>query len=305
MRSASRASWARHWGTRRVDPARLPADWPFRTKARRLRHGVHDWWLIEDGPAEAPALLLLHGAGGSGHSFRDLIPLLTPHYRVIVPDLPGQGCTRAGGMRRLGLDQMANDLAGLCAHLGGPPMAVIGHSAGGALALRMADLMPLRAVIGINAALGNFEGAAGVMFPLMAKLLAATPFVATAASRLWGNATTVNRLLASTGSTIGPDGQAQYLRLVQDADHVAGALGMMAQWRLEGVRQRLPRLEVPTLLIAGDRDKTVPPRISREAATQMPQAVYAEITGFGHLIHEESAAAVAAKILPFLEQTRA
>jgi magnesium chelatase accessory protein len=269
-----------------------------------MRHGAHDWWLIEDGPMDRPQLLLLHGAGGSGHSFRDLIPLLTPHYRVIVPDLPGQGCTRAGGMRRLGLEVMADDLTGLCAHLGGPPFAVIGHSAGAALALRMADLVPLRAVVGINAALGNFEGAAGVMFPLMAKLLAATPFVAAAASRLWGNASTVNRLLASTGSTLGPDGQAQYLRLVQDTDHVAGALGMMAQWRLEGVRQRLPQLEVPTLLIVGDRDKTVPARVSREAANRMPNAVYAEITGFGHLIHEESAAAVAAKILPFLERTR-
>lgn len=269
-----------------------------------MRHGAHDWWLIEDGPLDAPRLLLLHGAGGSGHSFRDLIPLLTPHYRVIVPDLPGQGCTRAGGMRRLGLEVMADDLAGLCTHLGGPPMAVIGHSAGAALALRMADLMPLRAVIGINAALGNFEGAAGVMFPLMAKLLAATPFVATAASRLWGNATTVNRLLASTGSTLGPEGQAQYLRLVQDTDHVAGALGMMAQWRLDGIRQQLPHLKVPTLLIAADHDKTVPARVSRDAATRMPNAIYAEISGFGHLIHEETAGAVAEKIRPFLEQNR-
>ncbi len=284
-----------------MDPSRLPKDWPFLTKARRLRLGAHDWWLIEDGPPNAPPVLLLHGAGGSGHSFRHLIPFLTPQYRVIVPDLPGQGCTRAGGMRRLGLEVMADDLNTLCAHLGHQPFAVIGHSAGAAIALRMADLVPLRAVVGINAALGSFEGTAGVLFPLMAKLLAATPFVATAASRLWGNTATVNKLLAGTGSTLTPEGQAQYLRLVQDADHVAGALGMMAQWRLEGLRARLPALQVPTLLIAGDRDRTVPPRVSRDAAQRMPNARYTEVTGYGHLIHEESAATVAAMILPYLD----
>ena len=113
-----------------MDPARLPADWPYRAKGRKLRAARNEWWLIEDGPKEAPVILLLHGAGASGHSFRALIPWLSPTYRVIVPDLPGQGCSRAGGFRRLGLDAMAEDLAELCAVLGTPPAHIIGHSAG-------------------------------------------------------------------------------------------------------------------------------------------------------------------------------
>ena len=285
-----------------MDPSRLPQDWPYRAKSRRVRLSPHDWWVIEDGDAAAPTVVLLHGAGGSGHSFRALIPLLTPHYRVIVPDLPGQGCTRAGGLRRLGLDAMAEDVTRLCLSLGPAPLAVIGHSAGAAIALRMADIMPMQAAVGINAALGSFDGAAGVMFPLMARVLAATPFVSMAASKLWGNAATVNKLLTGTGSPLDREGQAQYLRLVQDADHVAGTLGMMAQWRLDGLMARLPSLALPTLLIASDKDNAVPVKVSRDAAAHMPLATYAEIAGFGHLVHEEAADAVADPLLSWLAE---
>jgi len=47
----------------------------------------------EAGPADAPAVLLLHGFGASSHMFRELIPALATRYRVIAPDLPGFGQT--------------------------------------------------------------------------------------------------------------------------------------------------------------------------------------------------------------------
>ena len=51
----------------------------------------------EAGPADAPAILLLHGFPSSSHMFRDLIPLLSPHFRVVAPDLPGFGQTDMPG----------------------------------------------------------------------------------------------------------------------------------------------------------------------------------------------------------------
>ncbi|HTQ46549.1 MAG TPA: alpha/beta hydrolase [Polyangiaceae bacterium] len=45
----------------------------------------------ESGPADAPALLLLHGFPTASHMFRDLIPLLEDRLHVVAPDLPGFG----------------------------------------------------------------------------------------------------------------------------------------------------------------------------------------------------------------------
>jgi pimeloyl-ACP methyl ester carboxylesterase len=45
----------------------------------------------EAGPADAPALLLLHGFPSASHMFRDLIPLLADRFHLVAPDLPGFG----------------------------------------------------------------------------------------------------------------------------------------------------------------------------------------------------------------------
>lgn len=50
-----------------------------------------DVFYREAGHPDAPAILLLHGFPSSSHMFRDLIPLLAPHFRVVAPDLPGFG----------------------------------------------------------------------------------------------------------------------------------------------------------------------------------------------------------------------
>lgn len=284
-----------------MHPSRLPPDWPNRALARMLPVGRLRFWLIEAGPRDAPALLLLHGTGASGHSFHRTIPGLAGQYRLIVPDLPGQGCTASPGFRRLGLDDMAEDLWALCDALAVRPHAVVGHSAGAAIGLRMAEMRPLSGgVIGLNAALGEFDGAAGVLFPLLARGLASLPMAASAISALTGRAATVERILAGTGSPLDPAGRAMYLRLVRDPDHVTGTLGMMAQWRLQGLLSRLPELKVPVCLIASDRDRAVPAQVSVDAARVMPMARLIMVPGLGHLAHEEAPDGLAAQILDCL-----
>ena len=66
------------------------------------------------GPADAPVILLLHGFPTAGHMFRDLIPLLAGHYRVIAPDLPGFGNTKAPsrGQYEYSFDNLARTIDG-------------------------------------------------------------------------------------------------------------------------------------------------------------------------------------------------
>lgn len=66
------------------------------TPAVRYQHVEADGVRVfyrEAGDPSAPVMLLLHGFPSSSHMFRDLIPLLASHYRVIAPDLPGFGFT--------------------------------------------------------------------------------------------------------------------------------------------------------------------------------------------------------------------
>ena len=279
----------------------LPPDWPLREISRIIRCRPHEWHVQIMG--EGPDILLLHGAGASAHSFHRLMPHL-PGYRLIAPDLPGQGFTRAGGLLRLGLDEMADDLAALCVDQGWRPTAIIGHSAGGAIALRMAEIMPHgpSAVVGINAALGPFDGFAGWLFPKLARAMAASPFVAALVTRFSSNRAQVDRLLAGTGSPMDPQAVTDYQRLVARAAHVEGTLGMMAAWQLEPLLERLPQINAPCLLIAADKDRAVPHQVSQRAAARMPRAQIEIIPGFGHLVHEQVPEDVAALIRAFLDR---
>lgn len=276
----------------------LPPDWPDRDASRHVFCAPHLWHVQETG--NGPTLLLIHGAGGAGHSWRALTPLLRNHFHLVTLDLPGQGFTRLGARHRCGLDAMAEDIAALMRQEGWQPLAYVGHSAGAAIALRLSELAPPTAVIGINAALGQFEGVAGWLFPVLAKLLAAAPLVAQIFSKLAGNPAKVGSLLASTGSTIDAQGQALYLRLVRMPSHVDATLAMMAQWTLTGLMGRLADNPTACLFLTGSHDRAVPSQISAKAARQMPNATWQDIAGFGHLVHEEAPEPVADAILAFL-----
>jgi magnesium chelatase accessory protein len=285
-----------------MTPAALPNDWPFKAQSSLITAGRHRFWVADTGPKDAPTLLLLHGTGASLHSFRRTIPGLSQQYRTITPDLPGHGASATGFTGRLGLDAMAQDLWTLCDTLKIPPEAIIGHSAGAAIGLRMAELRPVSHVIGLNAALGEFDGAAAFLFPIIAKGLATLPFAATAITAFFGRPGTVERILTGTGSPLDPEGRAQYLRLVRDPDHVTGALGMMADWKLQPLLNRLPQTTTKVTLIASEGDRAVPAQVSIDAAKRIPGAKLHLLPKLGHLAHEETEDGLSALILDSLGQ---
>lgn len=268
---------------------RWPRDatnWPMREFSRHVLCKPHRWHVQEAG--SGPLVLLIHGAGGATQSYRHLFPILAQSYHVIAIDLPGQGFTQLGGHRRCGLDAMAEDLLRLIHHLDLKPDLIVGHSAGVPLALCLTELglRPQYGIVGINAALGNFKGVAGWLFPAMAKLLAATPFTA----ELFCATTTpssVHKLITGTGSKLGPEDEDLYLRLARDKGHVGATLSMMAQWSLDELLGRLSDIDITTTFIVGENDKAVPPQTSHDAAEKMPKAQVISLKSLGHLAHEE------------------
>ncbi len=244
-------------------------------------------WFVEVSGA-GPTLLLLHGTGASSHSFRVLAPLLASHFTVVVPDLPGHARTSMPPAAGMSVDGMAASIATLLDALDARPVVAVGHSAGAAVAVRMAldDRVRLAALIGLNAALLPLDGVLRMLSP-MAKLLALAPGVPRLVAGLARDDRAVRRLVDGTGSKLDDDGARRYGELVRDRAHVAGAIAMMASWDLERTWSQMTRLRPAPLLIVGSADRTVSPRQATRVAAHVAGTEIVVMEGLGHLSHEE------------------
>jgi magnesium chelatase accessory protein len=278
-----------------------PEDWPLRAASRAVAVAPHRWHVQVNG--RGPDMLLLHGAGASAHSWHRLMARLDERYRMIAPDLPGHGFTRSP-RGRSGLPQVAADVTALVEHLGAAPRVVVGHSAGGAVALELArqGALPVESIVVINGALEDFKGPAGVLFPMMARLLSMNPFAGFFVSR-GSSAAQVRSIVGGTGSNLDEEALALYGRLIARREHVEGTLAMMAQWSLKELNAALPEIATRTLFLHGSRDQAVRPAVAERAAAAMPNAVLRLLDGVGHIAQEEAPERTAAEILDFLRKS--
>jgi len=278
------------------------ADWPHREASRFVLAGGLRWHVQVLGRPlgeAAPIALLLHGTGASTHSWRDLAPLLAPHFTVVMPDLPGQGFSAAPPAGGLSLAGMARSIAALLRVLDLRPGLIIGHSAGAALGARLCldGTAAPRHLVSINGALLPLGGVAGMVFGPMARLMVSLPGMARLAARQARERATVERLLRDTGSVLPPEGVDYYARLFRRPEHVGATLGMMAEWDLPGLARDLPRLATPLTLVVGKQDRTIRPTEARRLQALLPAARIAALPGLGHLAHEEAPDLVARHIL--------
>ena len=90
---------------------------------------------------DGPPLVLLHGLGGAASNWVELAPLLVPRFRLLIPELAGHGRSEPIPSAR-SFDPFARHVAGLMELEGMAPAAVVGHSLGGTIALRLTALRP-------------------------------------------------------------------------------------------------------------------------------------------------------------------
>ena len=275
----------------------MSADLARSDRARHIdvRAGGLIWHVRQQG-RQGPALLLLHGTGASAASWQAVADLLSDRFSVLMPDLPGHGGSQGWAVGRTTLPRMGEALSALLDELKFQPVIVAGHSAGAALMLQWAlhsPPCPAQVLMAVNGALQPLQGLPGLVFPVMARLLRHSPWLPGLVARHASQPAAVRRLIAGTGSTLDEAGVAQYRSLLMKESHVAGALDMMAGWRLDELLAALPRLQLPLWLVTGAADRTVPPRQSREWARRLPTAQLHELSGLGHLAHEEAPRRVA------------
>jgi magnesium chelatase accessory protein len=246
---------------------------------------------------QGPPVWLIHGTGAATHSWRDVALLLAGRFTVVAMDLPGHGFTRGRPPGGLTLSGMAGALAALGEALGSVPVAVGAHSAGAAIAARMAlDGSHRAPIVAFGAALLPFAGVSAPLLSSLARLLFVNPLVPSLFARVARVDGQTERFLErSTGSRIDRRGVDLYGRLFASPDHCAGAIEMMADWDLAGLVRDLPSLPVRMQVAHGDRDTAIKAGDARRAAA-LARAEFTLLRGLGHLAHEEQPA-VAAELI--------
>jgi pimeloyl-ACP methyl ester carboxylesterase len=121
-------------------------DWPAEARSRHVEVEGHDLHYLEfDGPAGAPTVVCVHGLGGSALNFGALGPLVSPRHRFLVLDLPGHGLSSVGAAPTRGggsVDWLVGVVQQFLPQVADEPVALVGHSLGGVVAVLVAQRSP-------------------------------------------------------------------------------------------------------------------------------------------------------------------
>jgi pimeloyl-ACP methyl ester carboxylesterase len=179
--------------------------------------------LVDRGARDAQPLLFIHGWGVSSAAFSEFFDRLAEHYRVIAPDLPGFGRSQASGAP-VSYTGFADVLAGLLDDLEIERAHVAGISMGGGIALTRCPEVSLPTLAWNR--ICEFAEQAFSPAGAHGRALVAKTFMANLLGHPASLAVTV-RMVASRN-------------IVEDAR----------------------RIRAPTLLLWGERDRTIPPRLA-------------------------------------------
>ncbi len=230
-------------------------------------------------------VLCLHGAGGNANVFAELLDALAERHSPLAFDMPGHG--RSAGLDSLGsIERMATFTFALCDKLGLRPPVLLGHSLGGAVALRCALERPdrVRALVLVSSGAHLGENQAGV-----ARMKRVTEGKASRefAREAYSPQAPPEVLRRGFLEDLKTDPRARYgdLRAAQGWD----------------VRARLPELSVPTLIVTG-KDQAPFGREQGEAlAAGIRGARAVELENSAHMLPLEQPGALAAAVLGFLD----
>jgi 3-oxoadipate enol-lactonase len=226
------------------------------------------------GAGRGPALLLFHSLLSDRASFDAIVPALARTFRVIVPELPGFGGSKAvsGGLGAIA-DRMAEVVQDAA---GGDETIVLGNGYGGFVALQMAIRHPgiaSRLVLADCGAAFSEEGRQAFRNMAAASKARGLSAITEVAMR---------RLFAPEFQAQHPDlmGDRREAFLNTDPDVFQAACAALAELDL---RPQLAEVRVPVLVLVGEHDEATPPPMSRELASLLPDARLKILAGCAHV----------------------
>jgi len=242
---------------------------------------------------EGPPLLLLHALGESALDWRWVLPALARTHSVYALDLPGFGYG-AKPAADYSPAFFARFVGSYLDALGFESSAVVGNSLGGLIALHLALADPTRvSTLGLVASAGlGQEVTYALRLPSLpgygevAVAWGKTPIGA--AQRAWLRAP----LLFARPERVPGEWITEHHRLAALPGFMeAVEAALRAQIDLGGQREvlvdRLPQLEMPTLVVWGERDRVFPYTQARTAVSRLRQGILELIPDCGHLPHVE------------------
>jgi 3-oxoadipate enol-lactonase len=239
----------------------------------RVNH-LNLYYEVSGDEAGAPAVLWLHGLGSSAADWALQVAAFAAQYRVITVDLRGHGRSLDGALRYT-VEQLADDVAALLAQLGEPACHVVGLSLGGCVAQSLALRHPerVRTLVLVNTFArlqpAGLRGAGRFMKRVW--LFVAAPMPALAE-------------YIAAGLFPKPEQRPYYTEAVTRLSRNSKRpylASMRAVIRFD-VRRELGALRCPTLIVAGDRDQTVPRAAIEVLRRAIPGAQFALIRDSGH-----------------------
>lgn len=277
---------------------------PVRQASVEILGGETAYWVY--GPDDAAeTIVAVHGFRGEHHGLEPVVAHL-PGTRVVMPDLPGFGETAPLPGRTHDLDAYADWLTAFVAAVA-PGAVVLGHSFGSIVAAAaVAGGLPTPRLILINPiGAPALEGPRGLLTRLAVFYYwAGTRLPRPVGEALLRNGVVVRVMSVSMAKTKDAelrrfvhDQHDTYFSRFADRDVLHDAFVTSVS---HDVREFAPRIAVPVLLIAAQKDDITPIEAERHLATLFPDAELVEIADVGHLIHYETPAAAASAIDRFL-----
>ena len=227
---------------------------------------------LDPHPQGRTPVLLIHGLGSAGESWREQFPALNAAgFRPIAPDVRGFGRSSSPG--KWSIPDAVADLKALLDALGLPRAHVVGISMGGVLAQQLALDFPqaVERLVLVNTFARLRPGHLGGWLYFLLRLILVYTVGIEAQAR-----TVAQRIFPDH-----PEARAMLRRHIQMADPRAYRAAMRALGLFNSTH-RLAEIQAPTLVVTGLADTTVPPENQAELARRIPHARWLRIPGAGH-----------------------